>query len=29
MDNNETVAVAAAAGQIIFKQDGYFDRSCT
>ncbi|MDQ4121530.1 MAG: peptidoglycan DD-metalloendopeptidase family protein, partial [Acidobacteriota bacterium] len=29
MDNNETVAVAAADGQIIFKQDGYFDRSCT
>jgi murein DD-endopeptidase MepM/ murein hydrolase activator NlpD len=29
MDNNETVAVAAADGQIIFKQDGYFDRSCS
>ncbi len=29
MDNNETVAVAAADGQIIFKQDGNFDRSCT
>ncbi len=29
MDNNETVAVAAAAGQIIFKADGNFDRSCT
>jgi hypothetical protein len=29
MDNNETVAIAAADGQIIFKQDGYFDRSCS
>jgi murein DD-endopeptidase MepM/ murein hydrolase activator NlpD len=29
MDNNETVAVAAADGQIIFKADGNFDRSCT
>jgi murein DD-endopeptidase MepM/ murein hydrolase activator NlpD len=29
MDNNETVAVAAADGEIVFKQDGYFDRSCT
>ncbi len=29
MDNNETVAVAAADGQIIFKQDGNFDRSCS
>jgi len=28
MDNNETVAVAAAEGQIIFKADGNFDRSC-
>ncbi|HEX8638434.1 MAG TPA: peptidoglycan DD-metalloendopeptidase family protein, partial [Pyrinomonadaceae bacterium] len=28
MDNNETVAVAAADGQIIFKQDGNFDRNC-
>jgi murein DD-endopeptidase MepM/ murein hydrolase activator NlpD len=29
MDNNETVAVAADDGQIVFKQDGYFDRSCS
>ncbi|MDQ3797874.1 MAG: peptidoglycan DD-metalloendopeptidase family protein [Acidobacteriota bacterium] len=29
MDNNETIAVAAADGQIIFKQDGNFDRSCS
>ncbi len=29
MDNNETIAVAAADGQIIFKSDGNFDRSCT
>jgi murein DD-endopeptidase MepM/ murein hydrolase activator NlpD len=29
MDNNETVAVAAADGQIIFKADGNFDRSCS
>ena len=28
MDNNETVAIAAAAGQIIFKADGNFDRNC-
>jgi hypothetical protein len=28
MDNNETVAIAAADGQIIFKADGNFDRNC-
>lgn len=28
MDNNETVAIAAAAGQIVYKADGNFDRNC-
>jgi murein DD-endopeptidase MepM/ murein hydrolase activator NlpD len=28
MDNNETVAIAAADGQIVFKADGNFDRNC-
>jgi murein DD-endopeptidase MepM/ murein hydrolase activator NlpD len=29
MDNNESVVVAAASGQIIAKSDGNFDRSCS
>ena len=29
MDNNETVAIAAADGQIIYKADGNFDRNCS
>ena len=28
MDNNEAAITAAAAGTIIFKSDGNFDRSC-
>lgn len=29
MDDEQTEIVAAAEGQIIYKQDGYFDRNCT
>jgi murein DD-endopeptidase MepM/ murein hydrolase activator NlpD len=29
MDNNEAMAVAAAAGQIIYKSNGNFDRNCS
>lgn len=29
MDDDQTEIIAAAEGQIIYKKDGYFDRSCT
>ncbi|MFT5051689.1 MAG: murein DD-endopeptidase MepM/ murein hydrolase activator NlpD [Chlamydiales bacterium] len=29
MDNDEVQIVAAAAGTIVFKQDGYYDESCS